>query len=59
MIPWRHWLQFAVAGLNLDPATFWMLTIGEWRWLTESAGPDALTRTGLDALLALYPDERP
>lgn len=59
MIPWRDWLQFAVAGLGLDPQAFWTLTIGEWRWLTERAKAGALTREGLDALIALYPDEIP
>jgi uncharacterized phage protein (TIGR02216 family) len=58
MIPWRQWLQFAVAGLNLDPETFWTLTIAEWRWLTERAAGEALPRAGLDALIALYPDDR-
>jgi uncharacterized phage protein (TIGR02216 family) len=59
MIPFRQWLQFAVAALNLDPDAFWALTVAEWRWLTEGAGADALTRQGLDALIALYPDHRP
>lgn len=56
MIPWRQWLQHAVGALSLDPETFWMLTIGEWRWLTSRDKPEALARDGLDALLALYPD---
>lgn len=59
MIPWRQWLQYAVAGLGLAPETFWMLTIAEWRWLTDRAGAGALARDGLDALIALYPDQRP
>ncbi len=59
MIPFRQWLQFAVAGLGLDPETFWMLTIAEWRWLTSQAKGEALARTELDALLALYPDAIP
>lgn len=57
MIPFRQWLFFAVATLGLDPETFWALTLAEWRWLTARAGGEALTRGGLDALLALYPDE--
>ncbi|HBS31901.1 MAG TPA: phage tail assembly chaperone [Parvularcula sp.] len=59
MIPFRQWLAFAVAGLGLDPETFWTLTIGEWRWLTEQAKGEALSRDGLDALIALYPDAAP
>jgi uncharacterized phage protein (TIGR02216 family) len=59
MIPFRQWLSFAVAGLGLDPETFWALTIAEWRWLTARAAPEALTRRGLDALIALYPDTLP
>ncbi len=59
MIPWRHWLAYAVAGLGLDPQSFWTLTIREWRWLTDRAGAEALSRDGLDALLALYPDIAP
>jgi uncharacterized phage protein (TIGR02216 family) len=58
MIPFRQWLQYAVAGLGLDPQSFWALTIAEWRWLTARAAGEALTREGLDALIALYPDER-
>ena len=57
MIPFRQWLSFAVTGLGLDPETFWALTITEWRWLTARAGAEALSRGGLDALLALYPDD--
>ncbi len=59
MIPWRPWLQYAVAALGLEPAAFWMLTIAEWRWLTDNAAGDALSRDGLDALAALYPDQIP
>lgn len=59
MIPWRQWLSFAVGALRLDPETFWSMTVGEWRWLTAAAPSGALTRAGLDALIALYPDKTP
>ncbi len=57
MIPWRHWLAYAVGALGLEPAAFWALTLSEWRWLTAAPAGEALGRERLDALLALYPDE--
>ena len=56
MIPWRRWFLFAVVSLGLAPEDFWALTLKEWRFLApeESA---ALSRGGLDRLIALYPDE--
>jgi uncharacterized phage protein (TIGR02216 family) len=56
MIPWRKWFAFAIATLGLSPEAFWGLTIAEWRWLAPEEGA-ALDRAGLEALLALYPDD--
>jgi len=59
MIPWRFWLQYAVAALGLDPEAFFALTLTEWRWLTECAGEAPLSRDALQSLVALYPDQLP
>lgn len=56
MIPFRQWFAYAVSTLGLSPDAFWALTLAEWRWLLPDA-PAALTRAGLDRLIALYPDQ--
>jgi hypothetical protein len=57
MIPWRQWFLFAVLSLGLAPEEFWALTLNEWRFLAPDEGA-ALTRGGLQRLIALYPDEK-
>ncbi|MEY8840814.1 rcc01693 family protein [Cribrihabitans sp. XS_ASV171] len=45
-------------GLRLTPAQFWALTPAELRlMLGQAGGGGALSRAGLDALLAAWPDE--
>lgn len=58
MIPWRQWFFFAVVSLGLAPEEFWALTLKEWRFLAPDDSA-ALSRGGLDRLIALYPDETP
>ncbi|MCB2114442.1 MAG: phage tail assembly chaperone [Parvularculaceae bacterium] len=58
MIPWRRWFAFAVHSLGLAPEEFWALTVCEWRALAPDDAP-ALTRAGLVALIASYPDKTP
>lgn len=58
MIPWREWLAYAVLSLGLSPRDFWALTLFEWRSLAPE-GTVAMDRSGLEKLIALYPDEGP
>lgn len=58
MIPWRQWFAFAVCSLGLSPDDFWSLTLFEWRSLAPDGG-GAMDRSGLEKLIALYPDKRP
>ncbi len=56
MIPWRQWFAYAVCALGLSPDAFWGLTLNEWRWLAPISDA-AMSRDGLQTLLALYPDQ--
>lgn len=58
MIPFRQWFAYAVTTLGLSPEAFWALTLAEWRFLAPDA-PAALSRAGLEALIAQYRDENP
>jgi len=53
--PWLKLLAVA-QQLGLAPAPFWRLSLKEWRALVAPAN-DVLTRSGLEALLQLFPDE--
>ncbi|HNR76998.1 MAG TPA: phage tail assembly chaperone [Parvularculaceae bacterium] len=57
MIPWRRWFAFAVLTLGLQPEAFWALTLHEWRALAPDETA-ALSRAGLNNLIALYPDQQ-
>ncbi len=57
-VAWPALMDLGLRQLRLSPDTFWALTPAELMFL---AGADAgsarcLTRSGLDALMAEYPD---
>lgn len=54
--PWGAWLRLACAR-GVAPAAFWRLSLAEWRALTRSDGEQPMTRAGLEALAARFPDE--
>jgi len=53
---WAEPLRLAVR-LGIAPDVFWRLSLVEWRALTETSPSPVLTRSGLTALIARYPDE--
>ncbi len=53
---WSEPLRLAVR-LGIAPEAFWRLSLTEWRALTEMPPAPVLTRPGLSALIARYPDE--
>ncbi len=54
---WPALMRAGMTGLRLEPAAFWRLTPAELRlMLGQGGGAAALSRAGLDALLAAYPD---
>lgn len=53
---WARSLRLALS-LGLAPEAFWRLSLIEWRMLTEAPPSPVLTRAGLDALIARYPDK--
>lgn len=54
---WPVLMRAGMQGLRLTPDVFWQLTPAELRLLLgQGAGDAPLSRTGLDALLAAYPD---
>ena len=56
-IAWRTLMRFGLAELRLAPETFWSLTPAELMFLAGGFGDAAMDRTGLDALMARFPDE--
>ncbi len=56
---WPALLRAGLVGLRLKPAEFWALTPAELRMMLGHGGAEngPLSRKGLDALLALYPDD--
>ncbi|MHA6262176.1 rcc01693 family protein [Arenibacterium sp. CAU 1754] len=56
---WPALMRAGVQGLRLTPEAFWRLTPAELRLMLGQGGGEApLSRTGLDALMAAYPDKR-
>lgn len=56
---WPALMRAALVGLRLRPEEFWALTPAELRLMLGQGGAEpALTRKGLDALLAAYPDKK-
>ena len=56
-IDWPQLMRAGIAGLGLRPAEFWALTPAELAlMLGQNAGPQPLARSGLDALMAAFPD---
>ncbi|WP_184717164.1 phage tail assembly chaperone [Caulobacter sp.] len=53
---WAAPLRLALR-LGIAPEAFWRLSLVEWRLLTETPPQPVLTRSGLTALIARYPDE--
>ncbi|MCR9126083.1 MAG: phage tail assembly chaperone [Rhodobacteraceae bacterium] len=55
---WPTLLRAGVRDLALRPEQFWRLTPAELRlMLGDARGAPPLSRAGLDALLAVYPDK--
>ncbi|WP_127111751.1 rcc01693 family protein [Shimia sediminis] len=56
---WPALMQAGLVGLRLKPDEFWALSPAELRLMLGQGGAaPALTRKGLDALLAAYPDKK-
>lgn len=53
--PWPRLLALSQT-LNLAPASFWRLSLREWRALVVPA-KDTLTRAAFDALARRFPDK--
>ncbi|WP_292292677.1 rcc01693 family protein [Marivita sp.] len=54
---WPSLMRAGMRGLGLRPAEFWALTPAELHLLL-GGGSAPLGRSGLDALMAAYPDKR-
>lgn len=56
---WSALMRAGMLGLRLTPTQFWELTPAELKlMLGQGAGTAPLSRSGLDALLAAYPDKQ-
>ncbi len=55
---WPVLIRAGFVGLRLTPEQFWRLTPAELQvMLGHGGGMPAMNRSGLDALLAAYPDK--
>ncbi|HST91557.1 MAG TPA: phage tail assembly chaperone [Brevundimonas sp.] len=55
--PWGAMMRTA-SLLGITPATFWRLSLAEWRMLTEERPKDApITRAALTAMTEIWPDD--
>ena len=55
---WPALMRGGIVALRLRPAEFWTLTPAELALMLGQGRPSpSLTKTGLDALLAAYPDK--
>lgn len=56
---WPALMRAGVQGLGLQPDAFWRLTPAELQLMLGDAAASApLLSSGLDALMAAYPDKR-
>lgn len=56
---WPALMAAGLQGLRLTPDAFWSLTPAELRtMLGQTGGIPPLSRTGLEALIAAYPDDK-
>jgi uncharacterized phage protein (TIGR02216 family) len=56
-IAWPGLMRLGLVRLRLTPETFWALTPAELMLMAgHEGGSAALTRAGLDALVARFPD---
>lgn len=53
---WPALMRAGISGLRLGPDEFWALTPAELRLMLGETGAAPLQRTGLEALMAAYPD---
>ena len=58
LLPWPSLLRQAI-GLSLDPASFWDVSVAEWRALLapDLATAEVMTRANLTLLSLRFPDE--
>ena len=57
-LDWPALLQAGLQGLGLTPDAFWQMTPAELQIMLGHSGARApLLRSGLDALMAAYPDQ--
>ncbi len=57
-LDWPALMRAGLQHLRLSPDAFWALTPAELLLMLGLDGRGALDRTGLDRLLAAYPDEK-
>ena len=58
-LDWPGMMRLGLQGLRLPPEVFWALTPAELQvMLGQSTGVGPLLRSGLDALMAAWPDEK-
>jgi len=59
-VAWPRLMRLGMVELGLAPAVFWDLTPAELFLLAGlGGGSEAMTRGGLDALMARFPDVAP
>lgn len=55
-LDWRALMQLGLTGLRLKPDEFWALSPVELRLMVGVDGAGPMARSGLNDLMAAYPD---
>lgn len=58
LLPWHSLLSQSI-GLGIGPASFWEISVAEWRAMVVSdlASAEAMTRTNFTHLSLRFPDK--
>jgi len=55
--PFESWQQIAIRRFGLQPSEFWAMPLRDWLALIEGVRPQGFSRSDLDALSQIYPDD--
>ena len=55
--PFESWQQIAIRRFGIQPSEFWAMPLRDWLALMKAVRPHGFSRSDLDALTQIYPDE--
>ena len=55
--PFESWQQIAIRRFGIQPSEFWAMPLRDWLALMKAVRPHGFSRSDLDGLTQIYPDE--